>query len=226
VAAERAGISRQIFTSSVAVYGDSPTALREDDPHNWINEYGRTKSLAEIEYRNWKGRSEKNRLVIVRPTVIFGPGNRGNVYNLLKQIGSGRFLMVGDGTNRKSMAYVGNIADFLVYVANLSGDMHIYNYADEPDFDMNSLVSLVRSDLGRGHGVGARLPGSLALAAGYLADGFAWVTGRNLPVSAVRVRKFQANTAIDASKAFGTGFRPRTTLSEGLKQTLRADFGR
>ena len=41
-----------------------------------------------------------NSLIIVRPTVIFGPGNRGNVYNLLKQIASGKFLMVGKGNNK------------------------------------------------------------------------------------------------------------------------------
>lgn len=49
---------------------------------------------------------------ILRPTVIFGERNRGNVYNLLKQISGGKFLMVGKGNNRKSMAYVGNIVAF------------------------------------------------------------------------------------------------------------------
>ena len=50
---------------------------------------------------------------ILRPTVIFGERNRGNVYNLLRQISSGKFLMVGKGENKKSMAYVGNIVAFI-----------------------------------------------------------------------------------------------------------------
>lgn len=40
---------------------------------------------------------------IIRPTEIFGERNRGNVYNLLKQIAGGKFLMVGKGDNVKSM---------------------------------------------------------------------------------------------------------------------------
>ena len=43
---------------------------------------------------------------VLRPTVIFGERNRGNVYNLLSQIARGRFLMVGKGENMKSMIVV------------------------------------------------------------------------------------------------------------------------
>ena len=52
-------------------------------------------------------------LVIIRPTVIFGKGNRGNVFNLFNQINKGLFAMIGDGENIKSMAYVKNVASFL-----------------------------------------------------------------------------------------------------------------
>ena len=58
-------------------------------------------------------------LVVVRPTVVFGEGNRGNVYQLIHQIISGRFVMVGSGKNRKSIAYVGNLSAFLVRVLGL-----------------------------------------------------------------------------------------------------------
>ena len=57
-------------------------------------------------------------MTIIRPTVIFGEKNRGNVYNLLKQIASGKFLMIGKGQNRKSMAYVGNVVAFIKYSWN------------------------------------------------------------------------------------------------------------
>ena len=77
-------------------------------------------------------------LVIVRPTVVFGEGNRGNVYNLLRQIASRRFLMFGDGRNKKSMAYVENVAAFIEYSLSFKKGVHIYNYIDKPDFDMNS----------------------------------------------------------------------------------------
>jgi nucleoside-diphosphate-sugar epimerase len=50
-----------------------------------------------------------------------------NVYNLLRQIASGKFMMIGDGTNRKSMAYVENVAAFLEYSLGFENGVHIYN---------------------------------------------------------------------------------------------------
>lgn len=68
----------------------------------------------EAGYRAWLTEDPVNRsLVIVRPTVIFGEQNRGDVYNLLRQIATGRFIIFGSGANRKSMASVQSIAEFL-----------------------------------------------------------------------------------------------------------------
>ena len=52
--------------------------------------------------------------------------------------------MVGKGNNRKSMAYVGNIAAFVKYlIDNVSTGYNVYNYIDKPDKDMNQLVEHV-----------------------------------------------------------------------------------
>ena len=105
-------IRKIVFTSSVAVYGFAEPGTDEAGAINPFNEYGKTKYQAEEKLRAWNS-SGDNDLIIVRPTVIFGEGNRGNVYNLLRQIASGNFIMVGSGKNRKSMAYIGNIVAFL-----------------------------------------------------------------------------------------------------------------
>ena len=136
------GIHKVIFTSSVAVYGFAPVGTDETGEINYFNDYGRTKFLAEGKYRDWLKKDSANCAVIIRPTVIFGEQNRGNVYNLLRQIASGKFPMVGKGTNRKSMNYVENVAAFIEY--ELTHDTepgeHLYNYCDEPAYDMNHLV--------------------------------------------------------------------------------------
>jgi nucleoside-diphosphate-sugar epimerase len=62
----------------------------ENGAINPFNEYGRTKFEAEEKLRGWNANGDKS-LIIVRPTVIFGEGNRGNVFNLLNQIASGKF---------------------------------------------------------------------------------------------------------------------------------------
>ena len=60
----------------------------------------------------------------------------------------GRAGVIGDGRNRKSIAYVENLADFLLHVLGFGPGVHIYNYADKPDPDMNHLVMLSGEALG------------------------------------------------------------------------------
>jgi nucleoside-diphosphate-sugar epimerase len=109
---EEKGIDKIVFTSTVAVYGFAEPGTDESGAINPFNEYGRQSLKLRRKLRQWHAR-EIIHLIIVRPTVIFGEGNRGNVFNLLNQIASGKFLMVGKGENKKSMAYIGNIVAFL-----------------------------------------------------------------------------------------------------------------
>jgi nucleoside-diphosphate-sugar epimerase len=87
-----------IFTSTVAVYGFAPIGTDENGKIAPFNDYGRTKYEAELVFKAWQSEAPEVRtLVIIRPTVVFGEQNRGNVYNLLRQIASGKFVMVGGG---------------------------------------------------------------------------------------------------------------------------------
>lgn len=223
-AARKHGINKIIFTSSVAIYGFAPADTDESGQPNYFNDYGRTKYLAEQVYKEWQAEDPENRtLVIVRPTVIFGEGNRGNVFNLLKQIASRRFVMFGNGKNIKSMAYVENVAAFLEYSLSFNPGIHIYNYIDKPDFDMNTLVSKARKTLFGKNSVGLRLPAFLGVAIGYFTDFVAKVTGKTLPVSSIRVKKFMGTTQF-ASSVSETGFVPPVSLEDGMDRTLLYEF--
>ncbi len=223
-AARKYKIKKIIFTSSVAIYGFSPPGTDESGEPNYFNDYGRTKYLAEKVYKDWQAEDPNNRtIVIIRPTVIFGEGNRGNVYNLLKQINSKRFVMFGNGKNKKSMAYVENVAAFLEYSLSFKSGLHIYNYIDQPDLDMNTLVSKARKILFNKKGIGVRLPAFLGMAIGYIADFISKMTGKRLPVSSIRVRKFMGTTQFSSSIS-KTDFVPPVSLEEGLKKTLSYEF--
>lgn len=223
-AAREAGIRTLVFTSSVAVYGFQPFPVDENGPFEPFNPYGETKLLAEGVYRAWAKEDPARTLVILRPTVVFGEGNRGNVYNLLRQIASGRFIMVGPGTNRKSMAYVGNVVDALVHGLTLGPGTHIFNYVDTPDMTMNDLVALVNQSLGRPDPTGWRIPLPLAMAGGHVLDGIARITGRTFPISAIRLRKFCESTQFVANHLKSSAFEPRFSLQEGLANTIRSEF--
>lgn len=218
------GISRLIFTSSVAVYGFHNRPIDEAGPFAPFNAYGRTKLEAEGVYRAWADEDASRTLVVVRPTVGFGEGNRGNVYNLMRQIASGRFVMIGPGTNRKSMAYVGNVADFLVHTLSLGPGIHISNYVDGPDLDMNSLVALIDRAMNRKPGRNLRIPRPVAMAGGVLLDCMASLTGRSFPVKAIRIRKFCESTRFIAAGLRETEFVPRYALEQAVARTVRSEF--
>lgn len=213
-----------VFTSSVAVYGFAPLGTDESGSINPFNDYGRTKYEAEQVFHGWQEEAPDTRtLVIVRPTVVFGENNRGNVYNLLRQIASGRFVMIGDGLNRKSMAYVENVAAFLQQSLTAPPGLHVFNYVDKPDFTMNDLVARVSNLLGRKGASRVRLPIAIGLLIGSCFDVIAKVSGRKFPISAVRVRKFCANS-VYGSAAFNAGFTAPVPMEQALERTVRHEF--
>lgn len=222
------GIHKIIFTSSVAVYGFAPVGTDETGEINYFNDYGRTKYLAEGKYRDWLQSDSKNSMVIIRPTVIFGEQNRGNVYNLLRQIAGGKFPMVGKGTNRKSMNYVENVAAFIEY--ELSNDNepgeHLFNYCDEPAYDMNSLVLDVYKALGKNKSKLLHWPYWLAYFGGLCFDLLAKILHKKLPISSIRIKKFTQNTYFVSSNIKNTGFKAPVSLSDGLQKTIDYEFVR
>lgn len=224
-AMDKRDIKSIIFTSSVAVYGlnkDNPDEEHQADP---FNDYGKSKWQAEEVLREWYQKEpDKRSLSIIRPTVIFGEANRGNVYNLLRQIASEKFLMIGHGKNLKSMAYIGNIVAFIKYlIENDRSGYRVYNYIDKPDFNMNTLVNQVRKNLGQ-DGSLLRIPEWLGMLGGYGFDAIAKISGKKLPISSVRVKKFCATTEFSAEKINKIGFKRPFTLEEGLERTLKYEF--
>lgn len=223
-AMEKNNIKRLIFFSSVAIYGLNKPNPNENHKPDPFNHYGKSKWEAEELLQDWYQKHPDWNINIIRPTVIFGERNRGNVYNLLKQIFSGHFIMIGDGENRKSMAYVGNVVSFVKYMMdNIHTGYNVFNYVDKPDLNMNQLISEVSEALGRklSH---LRIPYWLGMMGGFGFDGIAKITGKKLSISSIRVKKFCSTTEYNADKVHSIGFKPPYTLREGLKRTLDFEF--
>lgn len=213
-----------VFTSTVAVYGFAPIGTDESGAINPFNDYGRTKHEAELVFKAWQAEDPDLRsLVIIRPTVVFGEKNRGNVYNLLRQIASRKFVMVGRGENRKSMAYVENIAAFIEFSLDFKPGVHLYNFIDKPDFTMNNLVITVNRILGRPEKTLFRLPFALGYIIGKGFDLIATLSGKSFTISSIRVKKFCANSVYNTS-IDKTGFVPLVSMEQALAQTIRYEF--
>ena len=223
-AMDLAGIKNIIFTSSVAIYGlnkENPTENHSPDP---FNHYGKSKLQAEEAIKQWYDKDPEGKsITIIRPTVIFGERNRGNVYNLLKQISSGKFMMIGKGENKKSMAYVGNIIALIKDRLDKSDSgYHVFNYADKPDFTMTELVSVIENKMNVSISK-FNIPYWLGMLGGYGFDLIGLITRRKLHISSVRVKKFCATTQFNSLKVHSK-FKAPFTLAQGLNATLENEF--
>jgi nucleoside-diphosphate-sugar epimerase len=220
-------VNNIIFTSSVAVYGLNKKNPDEQYPIDPFNHYGKSKWKAEQVLNNWLDENSMDRsLTIVRPTVIFGERNRGNVYNLLNQISKGNFIMIGRGNNKKSMAYVGNVTAFIKHkICNKNDGKHIFNYVDKPDLTMNELLSNVYKSLDFKKKLNIKLPYWIGVIGGFSFDILAKLTGEKYPISSVRIKKFCATTAYNGQKAQNDNhFAPPFSLQEGFHRTLQFEF--
>lgn len=224
-ALEKNNVNRLIFTSTVAVYGLNSGMPNENSPVKPFNDYGKSKYKAETIFNKWADDHRTRCLITVRPTVIFGEKNRGNVYNLLYQLSSGKFIKVGKGINRKSMGYVLNLSSFLITLLKSEPGQFIYNYADKPDLSMNELINIFYDTIGQRHKNNFRIPYTIGLMGGYGFDLLAKITGKTYPISSIRIKKFCADTVIDADNIQKTGFVPSYTLAEGLSRMIKSEFG-
>lgn len=218
-AANLNGVKNIVFTSTVAVYGLNKHNPDEQSPTEPFNEYGKSKLEAEQVFNDWHHAEQESTLTIVRPVVVFGEGNRGNVYNLIKQIASNKFMMVGLGNNCKSMAYVGNLAKFLASAIEFGQGTHTFNFATKPDMTVHELVTFVRSEIGMTKPL-TQLPYAFGLAGGFAFDVLAKLTGKKFPISSIRIRKFCANTTVSTKALDELGFDSPYSLEDGLKRMI------
>ena len=220
---EEKGIKKIIFTSTVAVYGFAKPGTNENGAIKPFNDYGKSKYQAELIYKNWQFKNNHS-LIIVRPTVIFGEGNRGNVFNLINQIHKKNFIMISNGRNKKSLAYIKNIVLFLYQCCSFNIPIGIYNYVDTPDLDMNSFIKIVNTALHGKNKVGIRLPYWFGLLGGYFFDFLSTILNKKFSISSIRIKKFCASTQFSTQKNKVNGFRSKYKIKDALLNTIESEF--
>jgi nucleoside-diphosphate-sugar epimerase len=114
-AARRASVRRVVHVSSNSPFGANPTpddVFRAEEPFNPHMGYGRSKMRAEIVV----GTANSNGLetTIVRPPWFYGPFQPARQTKFLRAVRRGRFPIIGNGHNRRSMVYIGNLVDGLL----------------------------------------------------------------------------------------------------------------
>jgi len=131
--------------------------------------------------------------------------------------------MVGDGRNRKSMGYVRNLTLFMAKTIECGRGVHVFNYADQPDLTANELIAFASRQMGTPLPAW-RIPYFIGLLGGYFFDGLSKLTHRDYPISSIRIRKFCANTQVNADRLKATGFAAPYALEDGLQRMIRSEF--
>lgn len=219
-AASSKGINKIIFTSSVAVYGLQNNGVDERCELKPYNAYGRSKALAEQIFIQWQLHDPTVRsLTIIRPTVVFGEGNRGNFYNLIKAIASKKFIMIGSGKNIKSIAYVENIAAYIEYSISHGPGIHIRNYIDNPNYTIKELVYTIASHLNLKPKNNFHVPIFVGLLIGYFFDFLSYTFNKKFPISAIRIKKFTSNTYFKSIN-LEANFKQPHNINDSIRRTV------
>jgi len=219
-AAEQFGVRQYVFYSSVAVYGSMDTPSNENTMPRPDNDYGASKLAAEQAIEGWANLNAAHQALVLRPTVVYGERNTANVFRLINQIKSGRYINVGDGKNVKSVAYVKNLVDATFYLmGNMTDGVTVFNYADEPHKSVKELSAVISSALGRKPPFS--LPELLVLTLAIPFEILVRVTKKDLPISFARVRKLSTPTQHSAAKLLSEGFEPTYSTESGIERMVR-----
>lgn len=220
--AVRAGIRRFIHMSSVSVYGRIPEVpIDEDFPLKKIGDpYGDTKIDAELILRGMvkEGRLD---LTVVRPTVIYGPGDVLFLPKLVENLRSGGARVIGKGANTVDLIHVDDVADFFHIILNNRGSIgRTYNLTNPSNPTWKEMLNFIAAELGLPP-VNRNVPYPVALLIAGLMEAASRFKGvpPRLTRYSVRVvgRQYRYLTGRARDEL---GYVPRITLFNGLRECL------
>lgn len=191
--AEMVGCNHIIFTSSISPYGISEFAKDESTIPMPVSPYGSSKLVAEKIHEIWQARDSAIRqLVIVRPGVVFGPSEGGNVSRLIKAVIHRYFLFMGNKSTRKAGVYVKELCNAMWWVLKeqrRNGErISLFNMSMNPGPSIGEYVEAICKIRGIKRYV-PEVPYKLLIGIAYLIDTIAKTLGIKHPFSPVRVRK-------------------------------------
>jgi nucleoside-diphosphate-sugar epimerase len=223
--AVRAGVRRFVHLSSVAVYGRiAGVVVREDAPLRKIGDpYGDTKVDAERVLVDRQARGELEP-TILRPTVIYGPGDDKFLPKLVENLRSGHARVIGSGRNTVDLVHVDDAVEMIARcVTDPRAIGGVYNVAHPNNPSWSELLGIVASSIGARPPRG-RLAYPLAYVAAALIEAVAALRGREprLTRYAVRVIGRQYLYCVDRARD-ELGFVPQIDLETGLRQCLAQD---
>lgn len=139
--ADEKGINNIIFTSSIAPYGAGEDLKEESTLPTPNTPYGISKLVAENIHRTWQAQDQSRKLLIIRPGVVFGKGEKGNNTRLYNALKKGRFFYPGRKDTIKANFYVKDlVALSLKIFKSYDQGTKTFNFAHEPGYTIKEIV--------------------------------------------------------------------------------------
>jgi GlcNAc-P-P-Und epimerase len=143
--ARRMAVKEIVFTSSISVYGPGEETKLETSPLAPVSPYGRSKMLAERIHRAWFDEGPEHRLLIVRPAVIFGPGEGGNFTRMAKLLKAGVFVYPGRRNTIKACFYVDDLLDAIMFARSAPDRFVLFNACYPDRYTLEEIVEAFRT---------------------------------------------------------------------------------
>jgi len=214
--AAQAGTRTFLFPSTIAVYGSGPFEnIEEDGPQTPITPYAVSKAASERWLKAFTGIP---RLIVLRPALVFGEGDRGNLLKLIQQIERGKYFQIGSGSARKSLIYAKDLAQAMeLCIDKLPDGFHVFNASNPQPVELRELTSEISRCLG-GSGKLPSLPESLVRLGAKVATK---LLGAGSPLTMDQIEKLTTSTTCSVEQLVrATGFSPKHSLSEGLSAEI------
>jgi nucleoside-diphosphate-sugar epimerase len=225
-ASRAAGVRRLVHVSSNSPFGFNPMpedVFRAEEPYHPYMGYGRSKMLAEQLVLAAHGNGLET--TVVRPPWFYGPHQPPRQSRFFTAVRTGRFPLVGDGRNRRSMVHVDNLVDGLVRAElTTSAAGRAYWIADRRPYPMREVIETVQEALRlEGFDVAGRVPRLPRLAATLAErlDGLLQARGRYVQELHV-MGEMDKTIACSIERAERElGYNPRIELLDGMRDAIR-----
>lgn len=222
-ACARAGVRRFVFVSSVAVYGDTDCeVVSEDHPLVPNGPYSESKVLAEKLIREYQGHRGLE-TAILRPCVIYGPGDDNFLPQFFEFLPRQRFPLVNGGRQPLDMVYVTDVVEALILAGTREEAVgQAYNVTDGERHTIRELVAVFGEIT---HRPLRTLDVPYSLAYGFATLSYAWSKLRRSSeeplISPAGVRALVHPHHYDISKIHRQlGYEPKVKLDEGLRRAV------
>lgn len=220
--ADKYGVRRMVFTSSIAPYAASEEEKYEDTLPTPNTPYGISKLVAEHIHREWQQADPNRQLTILRPGVVFGYGEHGNFTRLYKSLSRHMFAFPGRKDTIKACFYVKDLAGFILYrLKNHGSGAELFNCTYEPAYTIGHIVEHIKSVTGVKTWA-PLIPTWLLMPVAYIA----LILGSPMGICPARVRKLMISTNICGKKLAESGYQIQYPLDKAFADWMKDSGGK